>query len=122
MSDTIDRDVLERQLRAVLEQLARLPRHPRGFQGPVVAEDMILVAKFRDPATGKLYIADPAEVEPGGGETPQSDLFLRDYATIGTKRGTSLVDIVLRIVPGIPGGGGVANIVDLFKGLFGGKR
>lgn len=103
---------------------ANVPRHPRGFKGPLEYVDVAIVVRARDPATGRMYVIDPVELEPGEGETPEPDVFARDYATVGTRRGTSLVDILARIVPVITGGGGIGggSIIDIIGGLFGRRK
>ena len=118
---TIDRQALEAQLHAVLEQLMTLPRHPRGYQGAITPLDLVLVPRFQG-ADGRTYIAEPAELEPDQGETPVADIFLRDYSIVGTRRGTSLVDVLTQLAPVIAPGavpaGGKVNVVDLLVGLF----
>ena len=119
--DQLNREALEAQLQAALDEISKLPRHPRGFQGPVEPLDLIFVARFRDPTTGRTYVAEPAELEPGKGETPQPDLFLRDYATVGQHRGTPLVDLLEKFVPIVVGGKG-RRLTDIINILIGGKR
>lgn len=102
---------------------ANVPRHPRGYQGPLEYVETKFVVLARDPRTGRVYAIDPTELEPGQGETPQSDVFARDYATVGTRRGTSLVDILLKLAPVVGGpAAGPGGLVDLLGGLFGKKR
>lgn len=112
-----NRDKIEVALQALLDGMLKLPRHPRGFQGKVEAVDLIVVGRFRDPVTGKIYVEDPVEVQPGQGETPQADLFLRDYALVGTRRGTPLLDVLLKVAPIVTGAkpGGLLDLLELFR-------
>lgn len=103
-----------------------VPRHPRGFKGRLEYVDVIMVVQARDPSTGKIYIVDPVELQPDQGETKEPDVFARDYATVGTRRGTSLIDVVFKLVPILTGAGGGAAAgggwMDVLGSLFGKKR
>lgn len=119
-------DEIKAKLREMGEYMLdpeNVPRHPRGYQGSVTFDEVILVVRCKD-AQGRYYICDPVELQPGQGETPQADVFLRDYAVVGTKRGTSLIDVVFRLLPVIGGGGSGGSgggWLDVLGTLFGRK-
>jgi hypothetical protein len=94
----LNRDDLAAREQEILKKMLELPRHPRGFQGNVQPVAVVAVGIFVDD-NGGYWAADPLEQEPGEGETPEADLFLRSYIIIGKRRGKSLVDILLDAAP-----------------------
>lgn len=105
-------DEVDAAVKAELEELLKLERHPRSFKGAVVPVDFIVVPRFRSVETGALYVAEPTELEAGKGETPERDLFLRKYTTVGEHQGVKLVDIFTAIA-GTAGNGGVWGLLPI---------
>ena len=89
----VDKAVLQEQLTAVAEAIAAFPRHARGYHGLVTVEDVVVVVAYRGE-DGRLYYADPAEISDG-----KPDCFLREYVTIGQRRGVSVVELLERFIP-----------------------
>lgn len=117
MDAKTEADAIKAKFRALGEYMldpTNIPRHPRGHQGPLEYVDTVFVVIARDPRTNRTYAIDPVEMEPGKGETPQADVFARDYATVGARRGTSLVDVLLKVAPG----GGPTGWLELLGELF----
>lgn len=109
-------EALERKL---LELMLAKPRHPRSYKGAATPRRLILTGEF-DCADGRTRVSDADELTEGEGETPESDLFLRDYDIVGQRRGGSFGDVLLKLVPIIaPGSSGW---VDVLGTVFGKKR
>lgn len=103
----------------LLQLMLAKPRHPRSYKGAATPVRLILTGEFQC-ADGLTRVSDADELVEGEGETPQSDLFLRDYDVVGTRRGASFGDILLKLVPIVaPGSSGW---VDVLGGVFGKKR
>lgn len=89
-----DPKLLEQQMDLVAEKIATFPRHPRGYQGRVRVEDVIVVVSYRGE-DGHLWLADPSEINDG-----HPDLFLREYVVVGSRRrGTSVSELIERFLP-----------------------
>lgn len=94
----------------LLELMMGKPRFKRGYQGRVTPIDLQFVGRFQGE-NKMTYVSDVEELIPGEGETPESDLFLRDFEILGTRRGTSLVDVLLHVAPLVaPGSAGWLDI------------
>jgi hypothetical protein len=90
----LDVRLLQEQISAAAERIVELPRHPRGYQGLISVEDVIVVVAVRGE-DGQVRYVDPAEVNDG-----KPDCFVRDYVRIPNgRRGTSVVELLQRFLP-----------------------
>lgn len=89
----VDKAALTEQLEGVAEAIAAFPRHPRGYQGLVTVEDVVVVVCYRGE-DGALYYADPSEISDG-----KPDLFLREFVMLGRRRCVSVVELLERFMP-----------------------
>lgn len=107
----LDKALLEDQLGAVAAKIATFPRYGRGYQGKVEVEDVIVVVCYRG-ADGQRYYADPSEINDG-----HPDLFLREYVTVGSRKGVSVKELLDKYLPLISPK--AAGLWGALKGLFG---
>lgn len=90
----LDLKVLREQLAEAAEKIIALPRYPRGYDGYVTVEDVIVVVAVRCE-DGRIRYVDPAEVSDS-----QPDCFVRDYVRVPNGRTpVSVIGLLERFLP-----------------------
>lgn len=117
--DAIDQKLDE--VGAYLIDPKNVKRHPRSYQGPVRLKGKYVVYLVERLDNGEELVIEPLELEPGQGETPEPDVFMRPRTTLGAKPGAPLKDVLSRLIPAISGGGS-GGLVELILGLFRRKK